>query len=290
VATAAQQAQAEQRRRAAAAAVAGGALVVAPEAGAEVPAAPARAAAGAILAGLVAFLAAQRSRRDAWLAQAMRKRAPAVTLDDISSVIAGEEQRQAAFELKQAQRLAQDLTTALAIPDRAAREAAVRGLMTREQRFARQRDEAMAARAFAAVDRVVLRQQSPTGAFWKLDPSVIEHTAGCLIMGGKFWPWQVLDRVHPPRHAGCPCRLVGYGDAITDGLLNPGAVMDAQTAIRRAAGVVMEGVLLVEPEDAEALIEAAGGRELMETRCALIREGLVADESALDRLLSEARA
>jgi hypothetical protein len=119
---------------------------------------------------------------------------------------------------------------------------------------------------------------------------VIEHTAGCLIMGGKFWPWQVLDRVHPPRHAGCPCRLVGYGDAITDGLLNPGAVMDAQTAIRRAAGVVMEGVLLVEPEDAEALIEAAGGRELMETRCALIREGLVADESALDRLLSEARA
>lgn len=279
---------AEQRRRAAAAAVAGGTLVVVgdPEASPDVPAASARAAAaGAILAALVAYLTTQRARMRGWLVEQMRKRAPAVGVDDIERVLGEEEARQAEFERKQAERFARDLTTALAIPDAAQREGAVRGLTAREQRYARQRDEAMAARAFAAIDRVVIRAQSPMGAFWKLDPTVIEHTAGCLIMGGKFWPWQVLDRVHPPRHAGCPCRLLGYGEALAEGLMSAGQVIDVQTAVRRAAAVVMEGALIVEPADAEALIEAAGGRELMELRCALLEAGL-ANEAALDERLT----
>jgi hypothetical protein len=283
----------ERRRRAVAAAVAGGTLVVVGEPDGSpaqgVPSAAARAAAaGTILSGLVAYLATQRARMRSWLGDQLRRRAPSAGVDDIAKLIAEEERRQQSFEQKQAERFARDLTVALAIPDPVAREAAVRGLTQREKRYAAQRDEAMAARAFAAVDRVVLRGQSPAGAFWKLDPNVVEHTAGCLIMGGKFWPWQVLDRVHPPRHAGCPCRLIGYGEAIADGLLAPGNVTDVRTAVRRAAAVVMEGVLILAPDDAEALIEDAGGEELLSLRQALVEAGLVGDEGALDEELTEA--
>lgn len=276
----------EQPRASVAAAAAAAAAAGAPTPGPVPPASARAAAAGAILAGLVAFLAAQRARLRVWLREQMRRRAPSASQEDIERLIAEEEERQTSFERKAAERFARDLTVALAIPDQTLRERAVRGLTAREQRYARQREQAMAARAFAAVDRVVLRESSPLGAFWKLDPTVIEHTAGCLVMGGKFHPWPVLDRVHPPRHPGCPCRLIGYGEALAEGLMTAGDVLDVQTAIRRAAAVVMEGALLLPADDAEALIESAGGRELMELRTALLGGGL-ADEAALDGLLSE---
>lgn len=279
------QAEEEQRRRIAAAAVAGGTLVVVGSPDAPVPNVPSAAAraaaAGTILSSLVAYLAAQRARMRGWLTEQIGKRSPTVSPDSVGQVLGEEEARQAEFERRQGERMARDLTTALAIPDVAQREGAIRGLMAREARYARQRDEAMAARAFAAIDRVVLRSASPTGAFWRLDPTVIEHTAGCLIMGGKFWPWAVLDRVHPPRHAGCPCRLLGYGEAIAEGLLAPGQVLDERTAIRRAASVVMEGVVMIDADDAEALIEAAGGRSLLALRGALLAAG-IADEGDFD--------
>jgi hypothetical protein len=148
----------------------------------------------------------------------------------------------------------------------------VRGLTAREERYARQRDEAMAARAFAAVDRVVLREQSPTGAFWKLDPTVIEHTAGCLFMGGRFWPWQVLDRVHPPRHAGARVGCSATVRRSHDGLLSPG---DGAWTRRRRCGARRHrgdgGRARVLDDAAGALIEAAGGWELMS--CGRDREG-----------------
>lgn len=281
--------QEEARRRAAAAAVAGGTLVtvgdpsVAPAAG--VPTTAARAAAaGTILSSLVAYLAVQRARQRAWLMEQMRRRQSNVSPDDIERLLDEEQERQATFETKQAERFSRDLTTALAIPDAAQREGAIRGIVNREERYTRQREIAMAARAFAALDRVALRQESPQGAFWKLDPTVIEHTAGCLIMGGKFWPWAVLDRVHPPRHAGCPCRLVGYGQAIAQGLMSPGAVRDVQTAIRAAASVVMEGVQLdLDPADAQALVEMGERAESEALREALVAQGLATEES-LDAL------
>lgn len=281
----AQAQQDERKRRAAAAAVAGGTLVVVGDPASpavDVPAAAARAAAaGTILAALVAFLAAQRARMRTWLTERLRRRAQSISQDDIGKLVAEEEQRGAAFEKKQIERFARDLTSALAIPDAAQREGAIRGLTSREQRYARQRDEAMAARAFAAVDRMVIRMDSPNGAFWRLDPGVMEHTAGCLIMGGKFWPWEVLNRVHPPRHHGCPCRLLGYGEAIAEGFMSPGAVVDARTAIRRAAVVVMEGVLIVEPEDGEALIELAGGRDHVTLCEAMLSAGVATEDSLL---------
>lgn len=267
----------ELRRRAAALAAGGALAVTAGQQGQDEPPAPARAtAAGVILAALVSFLTVQRSRVRAWLREQLRKRSLVTPEAEIEGVLDDEERRGAEFERRSAERFTRDLTATLAIPDGRQREAAVRGLVDREQRYARQRDEAMAARAFAAVDRLVLRTSSPQGAFWWLDPNVAEHTAGCLFMGGKFWPWAVLDRVHPPRHTGCPCRLLGYGEAVAEGLMAPGDVQDVRKAVLRAAAVVMEGALVLDdPGDALGLIvEAYGSVEVAELRVALLAAGL----------------
>lgn len=248
--------KAEQANRAAALAAGGSLAVAAAEQPVEPSPARRASAAAVIVAALVTFLTEQRSRMKAWLGARLGERGAAhsVSGEDIDRVIAQEELRAAAFAQRQTERFTRDLQTALAIPDRELREGAIRGLVAREEHNARMHAEAQAARAFAAIDRVVLRVQSPQGAFWKLDPTVVEHTAGCLLMGGRFWPWAVLDRVHPPRHHGCPCRLAGYGEAIADGLMGPGAVMDVRQAIRRAAAVVMEAQLYApEVDDAGAL-------------------------------------
>lgn len=191
------------------------------------------------------FMAARRERDEAFLAEKLRPRTR--ERSDVETAIAEERVRADAFRAATEQRLRRDLPLMLAIPNPAEREAAVRGLLGRERRYQEQRAQAMVARAVAAVDRQVLRRESPSGAFWKLDPSVKEHTAGCLVMGGRFWPWPVLDRVHPPRHGGCPCRLVGYAAAVAAKLMKPGDVLDLAAAMRVAAGVVMEA------EEAEAL-------------------------------------
>lgn len=263
--TPAQQKAAEARRRKAAAA-AGGALAVgggavgakqAADAAAKVPPVAARAAAAStILAALVAFYVDQQRRAETWLRTQLGSRgAPA---DDVAAVIAAEAERELAFAEKQASRLSAKIGLALANPDQAKREELIRGLMAQEETYARQRSMAMAARAFAAVDRAVLHGTSPLGAFWRLDPTVIEHTAGCLFMGGKFWPWQVLDRVHPPRHHGCPCRLLGYGEAVHEGLMRAGDVLDVKAAVRIAAMVVMEGVVVLDDaRDAFAMVQEA---------------------------------
>lgn len=229
-----------------------------------------------IIATILAFLGA-RSTRDEEFLRAELARRDAAKPGDIEAVIVEERGRAVEFARNVEIRMREQLPLALAIPDTEQREAAVRGLMSREAVIQRQRSEAMAARAIAAVDRAVLREESPQGAFWQLDPTVQEHTAGCLIMGGRFWPWTVLDRVHPPRHAGCPCRLRSYGAAISEGLMRAGEVMDVADALRAAASVIME---------AQELADFTADGELRE---ALVRAGLTTPET-FDRVLSEARS
>lgn len=195
-------------------------------------------AAATILALLSAFMVKAGEADNAFVLGSIAKRTTEPS--DIETVMAEEAVRGDRFRQLAAQRLQRDLPIALAIPVSDQREAALRGILQREQVYQRFRSEAMAARSFAAVDRLVLRRESPTGAFWKLDPDVQEHTAGCLILGGRFWPWRVLDRVHPPRHPGCPCRLMGYAEAIAAHLMAATDVMDELDAVRAAAAVVME--------------------------------------------------
>lgn len=235
-----------------------------------IPAEVARAEARAtIIAGLVAFLAQLSKRDHGWLQSELARKAPAgkVTADEITALVAEEDKRGQQFAEGVVKRVTADLTTALAIPDPDKRSQAVQGVLARERNYARMRSEAMAARAFAALERVAVKHDSPQGAFWKLDPTVAEHTAGCLIMGGKFWPWAVLDRVHPPRHPGCPCRLKSYASAITDGDMRAGDVLNVTDAVRRSAGVVMEQA------EADALVEE------LELRDRLVESGLVSAES-----------
>lgn len=244
------------------------------------------AATAAILAALVRFYVRQQQAAVAWMTPRLAR--PGVTADDITRVLGEEQQRERDFAAKQTARLAGRLAIALREPDRARREQLVRGIMAREQQYARQRSEAQAVRAFAAVDRVVLRTESPAGAFWRLDPTVKEHTPGCLKLGGKFWPWQVLDRVHPPRHAGCPCRLLGFSEAVAEGLMRPQDVQDVAKAVAAAAAVVMEGVLVLDdPRDALGLLSEAGvldheTAEMMLRRYGL-REAFTEDKHPRDR-------
>jgi hypothetical protein len=240
---------------------AGTALVVSPEVPAAVGAAgtvaAARAAVGSVLAALVTFLTAKRRRDEAYLTATLTKRA-AGRVGDVHALIREELRRDEEFARRAAERMAVNLPRVLAIPDPEQRRAAMRGLLNQEQRFAQQRSEAMAARAIAAVERVVLRQDSPQGAFWRLGPCK-EHTAGCLFMQGKFWPWAVLDRVHPPRHPGCCCSLFSYAEALKSGWLQSAAVPDVRDAIRAARGIVMEdataGALLAELDVRDELVE-----------------------------------
>jgi hypothetical protein len=247
----------------------------------QAPAAAARGAAhAAVLAALLSFLRANRKRSAQWLQDTLARRAaaearrhPGVTLDgirqDLAAVIAEEMRREDAFARASGERVAGALPQATAIADPRRRDAAIAAILDRERQYAVQRQNAMASRALNATDRVVLRVASPQGAFWKLDPTVIEHTRGCLIMGGKFWHWPVLDRVHPPRHQGCPCRLVSYGDAIADGLMSVSDVRDLRTETAAASDVVME------LDDAERIMAAFALDELRE---ALISKGMTTPE------------
>lgn len=119
-----------------------------------------------------------------------------------------------------------------------ARERAVRGVLQREEQYARQHARMAMARAVAGAERAQLHRESPWGAYWELSPHVREHTVGCLIMGGKAWPWAVLNRIHPPRHGGCPCRLRSIGAARAEGLIT--GLPDLESAIIAASGVLME--------------------------------------------------
>lgn len=256
---------AEERRRRRAAALAAGTKAVGPGSteqharqALELPAEPARdAARAAILATLVNYLSALSKRSHEWLSTelSLQARAGKVNAQDIAKLIADEDALGQVFAERAVKRTGTDLTKALAIPDPDKRSQAVQAILARERTYASMRSEAMAARAIAALDRVALRVESPQGAFWKLSAHVQEHTAGCLIMGGKFWPWAVLDRVHPPRHPGCPCKLKSYSSAVTDGDMQPGQVVNVADAVRRAAGVVMEA------EQAQALLDELELRE-----------------------------
>lgn len=145
---------------------------------------------------------------------------------DILDVIAEETARGAEFRRRVLDRVRRDAARALHLPD-GKREKAIEGLLNREKVYARQRSEAMAVRAFSAVDRQVLRGlPAPpggyAGAFWKLDPTVSQHTPDCVAMGGRFWPWEALAVLCPPTHPGCRCSLKSWDEAVSAGWLSPG--------------------------------------------------------------------
>lgn len=157
------------------------------------------------------------------------------TPEEISKLLAREAAREREFLRRQATRIRRDLPKILAEADTEARKAAMRKLLTREQRYMGQRERAMTARAHSLVESLDLQDRSPEGAMWLLGGPVHQHTPGCLAMANKFWPWPVLREViHPPVHPGCPCHLIGLNEAVAAGLMDADQIPDTQDALLRA--------------------------------------------------------
>lgn len=157
-------------------------------------------ATAAILAAFVKFLAALREQHRAFLVRELGRYSS--SSNDITETVRQEMLLELEFAKNAADRLAKQLPDALAIADPQERARRIAQIFADEERYAGQRGEAMFARAIAALTRFTLKAQSPAGAFWRLGTAQ-HHTPGCLTMADKFWPWEVLDRVHPPRHYGC---------------------------------------------------------------------------------------
>lgn len=221
------------------------------QAAADAPAIPAAAVAtgtaeASILALFGAFLADKAERDRQFIGEIAL---PIVERpEDVEELAREELGRETEFNRRATVRVENALPKVLAIKDSSERDRRLSSLLTTERRYAQMRTEAMSTRALRAAERVNLKRTSPLGAYWLLDPSVQEHTVGCLVLGMKFWPWEVLNRVHPPRHPACPCRLLSYGTALGEGHLDPADVLDVESAIRAASGVVMEAA------DAEAIL------------------------------------
>jgi hypothetical protein len=214
-------------------------------------------AAAAILAGFVSWLSQLRQQHQAWLTRELGRHGG--ERDDVLETARQEMVLEQEFARRSADRLAGALPQALRITDPRERERKIRQLLADEERFAQQRTEAMVARAVAAVTRGSLRRTSPMGAYWRLGLAQ-NHTEGCKFMAGKFWPWAVLDRVHPPRHYGCTSSLHSYGEAIASGWMRPSDVQDPREAVGRASGVVMEA------EEADALLAELDVRDQLAER------------------------
>lgn len=196
-----------------------------------VPALPLLATQAAIVKALEEYLKALRWSNEDWVRRTVT---PRLAQQDVFEVVADENARQLEFERKSRIRLARDLPRVYAIADPVERRRALEKVLERERVFARFRAESMAVRAIAAVDRVVIREESPQGAFWRLGHAV-QHTADCIAMAGKFWPWVVLDDFHPPTHPGCRCSLHSFAVAVEHGWMQPGDVQPLDVAMRRAA-------------------------------------------------------
>jgi hypothetical protein len=183
--------------------------------------------------------------------------------DDIAQAIAAERAMHEAFVEKMRTRVKRDMPSALGNEDAAERRAAVQKIVEREERYAKQRIEALRERVAGLAEMKRVQAQSPEGALWLLSDGVKTHTLDCIAMAGKVWPWAVLKLWHPPLHHGCPCTLVPVKDALARGLITPDMVpTDDADAVKRARELIRkaqrmeEAALEGEVEAYLALVEA----------------------------------
>lgn len=215
------------------------------------------AAAGAVVEAVDAALrrafAKLRDRRAGYV----RRHARGVSNDDVDAVLREEGVRERAFETRALIRVRKDARVIADIPDARERTRRVDALLRREERYLRQRAAASAVRLQRAAERRALRRESPEGAFWELSPDVRSHTADCVAMAGRFWPWAILNRVYPPLHPGCPCALRSKREAVRRGLMGERDVMSMPVALQRAAGVLSGQLALGESVGLIVLAEMA---------------------------------
>lgn len=221
----------------------------------------------AIIAAMLAVLARLRRRRRAaireWLLRA------GLVQTDIELALTAEDSREAVYRILAERRVKLGTDLAMKTTDPSTRAAAIESVMRREQRFAAQRAAASGERVLAAAELQELRRTSPQGAFWLLGPRRT-HTPDCIAMAGRFWPWPVLNIVHPLLHTGCGCYLRSQGFAIANGLMTAADiptdraaqkaaapiikhVRDEQAAAQRKYGALTEGVDALEAQATDEL-------------------------------------
>lgn len=198
--------------------------------------------AAAVAKILAAFLSFQKKRNAdemLLLFRTLKREYPQRTDVEIQGLVSKEAEREAKFNAKARARLERDLPKALAIVDPDDRRDKVSRILDREKRYVQMREEQMYARAAARAEHMDVKLASPTGAYWRLDPQKKTHTPGCLMMAAVgFWPWEVLDFMHPQLHAGCGCHLSTREEAEAAGLMHPGQPgPHVPDAIRKARAI-----------------------------------------------------
>lgn len=214
-------------------------------------------AAAGIIGAFERFLAGRREQEGAHVDELLSTDAPEMTADERFRLVDREMQAEKAFAAKTRARLDRDLPKALVIADQGERESAVHAILDRERRIQAQREDAVTVRALGAADKATVKAASPEGAYWRLSPTVKTHTLDCLAMGGKVWPWSVLDVFHPPLCGPwCQCELLTIQEAVAAGLVHPGTFQSADQAV--AIMHIHEcAVDLVELDEQLALLEVA---------------------------------
>jgi hypothetical protein len=188
-------------------------------------------AAAAILTSFDVVLRRRRAELPARAAELLRaERAVMIPADAWRGFVAEEARREELFAAGSRARLAAGLPGALAIPDAAARDRAVRALLDRERRYAAERDAAVAERLRGLVSMHEAMAASPDGALWNINPR-LDNCVRCRALAGRIWPWSVLRLFFPPVHPRCGCELLGKRDALERGLAAEGDVASFDQAV-----------------------------------------------------------
>lgn len=220
------------------------------------------AAAAAAVAGLLsAFDGFNRKRvRElrSYLVETLPRLYPDRSREDVLRFVRDEVARDREFVRNQRDRLETDMKAAMLLDSPDKRRIRVQQILDREKRWTQMREQAALERSAARTNFLTVKEQSPEGAYWTLGQAR-EHTPDCIAMAGKFWPWEVLDHMHPQLHHGCQCHLLTKTEAVRLGLMYPDQVPDTQDAIRRAAEIAREYHLIQQaasPEEIRDYIDA----------------------------------
>ena len=149
-----------------------------------------------------------------WLTQELRKLFPNADPNVIRQAVETELRFEQMFQQKGLKRVEADLHKAGALPTPEAQQKRVNEILNREKHYAGLREKAMMNRAKGHVQNAEVKAASPLGATWVLGKRKT-HTAGCVALAGKNWPWEVLDTIPPPLHSNCGCELKPLGPTDT---------------------------------------------------------------------------
>jgi len=174
-----------------------------------------------------------------WLTKELTRQFPDADPAVIRAAVENEMKLERLFQQKALKRVTAALQTAGQLPTIEQQQARVQAILKLEQHYADLREKVMLERAKTHIQNAGIKAISPTGARWNLGPAK-NHTAGCVALAGKNWPWSVLDAIQPPLHPGCPCYLtpLGPNDQVPqagDALNAAKAALALEEAIRAVA-------------------------------------------------------